>query len=89
MSAAASRLRSESPSSQPNESLPAKEHEHERQALERLTGASRTSSKPIIAVDLDDVLSQTNEAVAECEHPLLWRRGAHFSAQGITRHRDL
>lgn len=26
--------------------------------------------RPVIAIDLDDVLSQTNEAVAECEFPV-------------------
>lgn len=26
-----------------------------------------TSSGPVIAVDLDDVLSQTNEVISECE----------------------
>jgi hypothetical protein len=87
MSAAASRLQLESPSHQPNDSLPSKEYEHERQALEKLAGLS--SAKPVIAVDLDDVLSQTNEAVAECEHSLRWRRRAHFAAQGIMIHKDL
>ncbi|KAK0245878.1 hypothetical protein EDD85DRAFT_802419 [Armillaria nabsnona] len=37
----------------------------ERQVLEQLTDISPSSPVPVIAVDLDDVLSQTNHAVAE------------------------
>jgi hypothetical protein len=76
MSAAASRLRLESPSAEQNESLPAEEHEHERKALERFTDTtSSASAGPVIAVDLDDVLSQTNQVVAECKHPPLQKGG--------------
>ncbi|KAK2461680.1 hypothetical protein APHAL10511_006143 [Amanita phalloides] len=39
---------------------------HERDALQSLTGISALiPNKPVIAIDLDDVLSQTNKAVAE------------------------
>jgi len=73
MSVAASRLRLESPRAEQNEILAADEHEHERQALERFTSTTRTASAgPVIAVDLDDVLCQTNQAVAECKHLYLW-----------------
>ncbi|KAG7450155.1 uncharacterized protein BT62DRAFT_927464 [Guyanagaster necrorhizus] len=37
----------------------------ERQALEQLTDISPSSPVPVIAVDLDDVLAQTNHVVAE------------------------
>ena len=70
MSAAASRLESESPSAE-RRSLSTEEHEHERETLERFTSSELTnapSTAPIIAVDLDDVLGQTNQAVAECKH---------------------
>lgn len=40
----------------------------EKEALERLTKTSPPNSGPIIAVDLDDVLSQTNLEVAACEY---------------------
>lgn len=39
----------------------------ERQVLEQLTDISPSSPVPVIAVDLDDVLSQTNHVVAECK----------------------
>lgn len=38
--------------------------EHERHLVETLTGI--TPPAPVIAVDLDDVLSQTNQFVANC-----------------------
>ena len=38
---------------------------HEREALQVLTLPIRTG--PVIAIDLDDVLSDTNKAVAECK----------------------
>jgi hypothetical protein len=79
MSAAASRLELESPSAV-QKSLPAEEYEHEREVLEKLTvDTTRTSSVgPIIAVDLDDVLGRTNEAVAECKHLPLQRCTSSF-----------
>ena len=40
----------------------------EAAALEKLSMISPpTSSGPVIAVDLDDVLSQTNQNISECE----------------------
>jgi hypothetical protein len=67
MSLAASKLELESPK---NESiaLPEAVEKHEHEALQVLTDASppiRTG--PVIAIDLDDVLSDTNKAVAECK----------------------
>ena len=46
---------------------------HEHEVLQNLTGISLTAAslKPVIAVDLDDVLSQTNEAVAECKQVIM------------------
>jgi hypothetical protein len=38
-------------------------------SLVKLSTISPTFSGPIIAVDLDDVLSQTNEAVSDCKLP--------------------
>ena len=38
----------------------------EEKSLERLAQSSPPGSGPIIAVDLDDVLSRTNQEVAEC-----------------------
>ena len=64
MSAAASRLALESPSVEQST-----EGHDERETLQRLTGTSSTSSaRPIIAVDLDDVLGQTNQAIADCKY---------------------
>jgi hypothetical protein len=38
-------------------------------SLAKLTTISPpTSSGPVIAIDLDDVLSETNAAISECEH---------------------
>lgn len=46
--------------------------EAEREALEKLTELHPAAAAgPLIAIDLDDVLSQTNIAVAECTHTLL------------------
>lgn len=44
--------------------------EEELEAVEKLTKFPPTAppTGPIIAIDLDDVLSQTNLAVAQCEH---------------------
>ena len=72
MSAAASRLELRSPSPVPgvqaHKGLPTPEQQRERETLERLTTATPTSfAKPVIAIDLDDVLSQTNQAIAECK----------------------
>jgi hypothetical protein len=40
----------------------------EAASLAKLTTISPpTSSGPVIAIDLDDVLSQTNEAISECK----------------------
>lgn len=79
MSAAASRLELETPhdeginpldiletpgSTDTNEA----DEQHEREVLEKLTGITPPgSSSAIIAVDLDDVLCETNQAVAECK----------------------
>ncbi|KAF9455020.1 hypothetical protein P691DRAFT_654605 [Macrolepiota fuliginosa MF-IS2] len=77
MSAAASQLELETPqgeviapfeSSAPSGSieLDKVDKQHDREALEKLTGiAPPGSSTSIIAVDLDDVLCETNDAVAE------------------------
>ncbi|KAF8058263.1 hypothetical protein FPV67DRAFT_1524691 [Lyophyllum atratum] len=68
MSAASSRLHLESPSIEQAdqfEGQPERE-EAEKNALEKLTTISPPSSSgPVIAIDLDDVLSQTNHTVAE------------------------
>lgn len=61
MSAAASRLRLESPTAKQDVSLPAEEHE--REALVQLTD----TTGHVIAIDLDDVLSQTNQAIVDCK----------------------
>lgn len=68
MSAAASRLELEKPLNQGyiptgNETEPI---EDEGVAVGKLTGIT---PDPTIAVDLDDVLSQTNQAVADCKSP--------------------
>ncbi|KAF5377614.1 hypothetical protein D9615_005101 [Tricholomella constricta] len=68
MSAAASRLRLESPSTEaePYEGLVEEVEEAEKDAFEKLTTISPPTSRgPVIAIDLDDVLSQTNQIVAE------------------------
>ncbi|TFK76771.1 hypothetical protein BDN72DRAFT_754560 [Pluteus cervinus] len=69
MSYAASKLELESPrhseveiSEESNEAIP----EDEKDAVEKLLATSPpTSAGPVVAVDLDDVLSETNHAVAE------------------------
>lgn len=67
MSAAASKLRLESPSIEDAVLTEDVLDAHEFEALERLTAISPPSSAgPIIAIDLDDVLCLTNQAVAEC-----------------------
>ncbi|KAG5648251.1 hypothetical protein DXG03_006209 [Asterophora parasitica] len=65
MSAAASQLRLSSPT--PEEPVLTDEVEQaENEALEKLlTVSPPTSTGPVIAIDLDDVLSQTNQIVAE------------------------
>lgn len=68
MSAAASRLELEKPLNQGyiptgNETEPI---EDEGVAVGKLTGIT---PDPTIEVDLDDVLSQTNQAVADCKSP--------------------
>lgn len=70
MSAAGSRLRLESPTPELSEFKGPQEDDEtpEHEALERLTAISPPSSGPIIAIDLDDVLSQTNQAVADCKY---------------------
>jgi hypothetical protein len=69
MSAAASLLELEKPFD--SEHVPARNEkgliEDERAALKNLTGITPVSSTSTIAVDLDDVLSKTNEAVADCK----------------------
>jgi hypothetical protein len=50
--------------------FPAEEQQQEWDTLRRLASATPTSlTKPVIAVDLDDVLSQTNQTIAECKYP--------------------
>lgn len=45
-----------------------KDPDPEAAALAKLATISPpTSSGPVIAVDLDDVLSQTNQSVSDCE----------------------
>lgn len=75
MSAAASKLLLQSPNTEFNP-LPDSEQEDEsqleRELLDKLSTISPpTSSGPVIAIDLDDVLSQTNKAVALCKQ-CLW-----------------
>lgn len=70
MSAAASKLEIESPSSGREQYFDDEDDipESEKRLLEKLAITSPASSRgPVIAVDLDDVLSQTNDAVAQCE----------------------
>lgn len=74
MSLAASKLELESPKDN-SVALPETVEKHEHEALQALTDIStpmRTS--PVIAIDLDDVLSDTNKAVAECKSAILARR---------------
>lgn len=89
MSAAASRLQSESLSAEQNESLTVDENENEGETLERLTDTRAYPAGPVIAVDLDDVLSQTNQVVADCKHIPFRGAGdsctASFRAQRNTR----
>lgn len=63
MSAAASVHELESPRHEKDGQLDAKTIAHEREVVEELV---HPTPGPIIAVDMDDVLSQTNLAVAEC-----------------------
>ncbi|KAG6837870.1 hypothetical protein H0H93_013023 [Arthromyces matolae] len=68
MSVAGSRQRLESPPSvhADLDELPEEEEKAERVALETLTSVSSDSSQlPVIAIDLDDVLSETNDMVAD------------------------
>lgn len=77
MSAAASRLELESPISERSNSLDLNgklegekdgDEDVEEATLAKLTSISPPSSSgPVIAVDLDDVLSQTNHVVAQCK----------------------
>ncbi|KAG6844335.1 hypothetical protein H0H87_007693 [Tephrocybe sp. NHM501043] len=63
MSAAGSRLQLESPSAEkadPFRELPEEQEEAEKAALTKLTSIP-SSTGPVIAIDLDDVLSQTNQ----------------------------
>lgn len=80
MSASASRLQLEKPrncgstpldnfvTTDPTEASEADE-QHEREVLEKFAGITSPTSSSIIAVDLDDVLSETNQGVADCEVP--------------------
>ncbi|RXW23837.1 hypothetical protein EST38_g2000 [Candolleomyces aberdarensis] len=45
--------------------------EEEREAVDKLVTVPSTATGPLIAIDLDDVLSQTNQAVADCEDSTL------------------
>ncbi|KAG6891066.1 hypothetical protein C0995_014155 [Termitomyces sp. Mi166 len=63
MSAAGSRQRLESPSG--FDELPEQQEQAEKAALEKLMPLYPPSSGPVIAIDLDDVLSQTNQMVAD------------------------
>jgi hypothetical protein len=63
MSAAASAHELESPQHEKEFHLSAKTIAHEREVVE---GLVHRTPGPIIAVDMDDVLSETNLAVAEC-----------------------
>ncbi|KIK07409.1 hypothetical protein K443DRAFT_129090 [Laccaria amethystina LaAM-08-1] len=70
MSFAASKLQLESPTAEladPFASTSVLNHEAEVEtdALEGLLGLPSTAAGPVIAIDLDDVLSRTNEVVAE------------------------
>lgn len=44
--------------------------EREREAIDKLLPVPSTLVGPLIAIDLDDVLSQTNQAVADCEESI-------------------
>ena len=63
---AAGSITPESPTTEQADRLPEEEKNRERAALETLISVPLPSLQSVIAVDLDDVLSQTNEAVAEC-----------------------
>lgn len=72
MSFAASKLQLESPTAEladpfASSSVLNREAEVEADALEKLLGLPSTAAEPVIAIDLDDVLSQTNQVVAECK----------------------
>lgn len=81
MSAAASRLELEashdkgiglSDASAPPKPAGATSEQQEHESLEKLTETTPPeSSNPIIAVDMDDVLSETNRDVAECKRYFL------------------
>lgn len=73
MSAASSIHQLESPTVEggdPLENLPKDQEEREHQTLAKLIAIS-PHSQHVIAIDLDDVLSQTNQTVAECKLYLL------------------
>ncbi|KAG6868559.1 hypothetical protein C0993_001255 [Termitomyces sp. T159_Od127] len=73
MSAAGSRQRLVSPFEDHADfdELPEQLEQAEKAALEKLISLSPPPSRPVIAIDLDDVLSQTNQMVADCENHLL------------------
>lgn len=67
MSAAASRLELETPSNSESESDIRVDTNEEAELLDKLSSITTPSSSgPVIAIDLDDVLSQTNQNVAQC-----------------------
>lgn len=71
MSLAASRLDSPKIDSV---TLPEAAEENRHEALQTLTNIPLSITiKRVIAIDLDDVLSQTNRAVAECKYASLRR----------------
>lgn len=70
MSAAASRLELESPSAEhpnPFEESSVITSDSDTELLAKLSTITTPSSGPVIAVDLDDVLSQTNLTVSQCK----------------------
>lgn len=95
MSFAASKLKLESPTAEladPFASTSVLNHEAEIEAdaLEKLLDLPSTVAGPVIAIDLDDVLSQTNQVVAECKSiktmPLLPR--SILLPKGITKYME-
>ena len=55
-----------SPTTEQADRLPEEKYNRARAAPETLIAVPPLSLQSVIAIDLDDVLSQTNEAVAEC-----------------------
>lgn len=73
------------PTVPPNNELSDSVSAEEQESLNKLRALDPPGSGPVIAIDLDDVLSQTNHAIANCKSSHMSRSSQQPFCQGIIK----